>query len=64
MNVGDKLILERRYSSLNGYSIKKDLNGKIVTVLEIEDRVNGSITVEYNGETYLIFRDAIGKVLK
>lgn len=59
MKVGDKIVLQRRYSPLNGYSIRIDLDGAVATILEIQDRPNGMITVEYGGEKLLVFRDAI-----
>ncbi len=62
VKVGDKVQLVRRHSNLNGWSIREDLNGKIATIIEIEDRENGFITVTYNGQRLGIFRDAVGQV--
>lgn len=63
MKVGDKFILARRYSNLNGWSCRPDLDGQIAEVTELEDRVNGSITFKLaNGETGLVFRDAVGAI--
>lgn len=64
MKPGDKIRLKRRHSGINGWSIRSDLDGKVVTVVEIEDRVNGGITAEFCGRTLYFFRDAVGEVLQ
>lgn len=63
MKPGDKIRLRCRYSDLNGWSIRPDLDGRIVTVLEVEERPNGYITVDLNGLRLCIFRDAVGEVI-
>lgn len=63
IKVGDNIILKRRYSEINGWSCRPDLDGALVEVLEVEDRVNGGITITLpEGGRGFIFRDAVGYV--
>ncbi len=65
MKAGDKIVLKRRHSEMNGWSCRPDLDGKTVKILEVEDRPNGGITVELpeGGKGY-IFRDAVGELIQ
>lgn len=64
MKPGDQIRLKRRHSNLNGWSCRPDLDGKVVKVIEVEDRENGSITIELpEGGNGCIFRDAVGETL-
>ena len=63
MNVGQKIRLKRRWSELNDWSIRPDLDGKVVEITEIEDRPNGSIQAKYGDERLLFFRDAVGEII-
>lgn len=66
MKIGDKIVLRRRHSSLNGWSIKPDLDGEVVTIIEIEDRPNGGIITSCPNspnEKLYVFQDAIGEVI-
>lgn len=63
MKIGDKIRLKRRYSDLNGWSCAECWDGKIAEIIEIEDRINGSITAICEDKRLLFFRDAIGEVI-
>lgn len=64
MKAGDKVRLIRRFSNLNGWSIGPHLDGKIMKIVSIEDRVNGVITlIDDNGVEWDVFRGAIGSLI-
>lgn len=63
IHVGATIRLVRRYSQLNGWSIHEAWDGKSAKIIEIEDRENGTITVECEGNHLCIFRDAVGDLL-
>lgn len=64
-NIGDKISLRRRHSAMNGWSLRPDLDGTTATIVEIEDRVNGGLTVtNHDGSRGFIFQDAIGHVIQ
>ena len=47
LKTGDKIKLIRRNSLMNGYSIRPDLDGAIVEISSVEDRINGGIRFEF-----------------
>lgn len=64
MRKGDYIRVERRHSNLNGWSCRPDLHGAVLEILEVEDRLNGCITVMLpDGSRGLLFRDAVGDVI-
>lgn len=67
--IGDRVQLERRWSTINGWSIREGLDGAWGEVVEIDKlpEQNPGITVrldeEWGGSNVLVFKDAIGSAI-
>jgi hypothetical protein len=65
LEIGDKIRLKRRHDEMNGWSIRPDLDGVVVTITNVEDRVNGCVQATHPIFGKLaFFANAVGEVVE